>query len=63
MMDGMKELMSSIAPDAAVGLSMFPIALSPILWGGVDGRVWRGGLSTSLAEIAALAHKGEAKPR
>jgi hypothetical protein len=63
MIDGMKDLMSSIAPDAAVGLSLFPIALSPMLWGGVDGRVWRGGLSTNLSEIAALVHKGEAKPR
>jgi general secretion pathway protein G len=58
MMDGMKELMSSIAPDAAVGLSMGPLALSPVIWGGVDGRVWRGALATNLSEIAALARLG-----
>jgi len=62
MMEGMKELMSSIEPGAAAVFSMGPLALSPMIWGGVDGRVWRGALSTNLSEISALVRKQSAQP-
>ncbi len=56
LMSGMKDIM----PMGAIGISS--IALATTMWGGVDGRVWRGALELNLSEIAALSHMNDPKP-
>jgi len=52
MMDGLKGIMASVAPGELALLPAMQLSISA--WGGVDGRVWRGAMSSSLTELAAL---------
>jgi type II secretion system protein G len=56
MMGGMKDIMADVMPMEAIGLPS--IALATTMWGGVDGRVWRGAMELNLPEIAALTRMG-----
>ncbi|MBK7644961.1 MAG: hypothetical protein IPJ19_18275 [Planctomycetes bacterium] len=54
MLGGMKTVMAAALPG---GADQIPdLALSVGAYGGVDGRTWRGALSLSMKELAALAH-------
>lgn len=56
MLGGMQDLMADVMPMGTLGIPS--IALATTMWGGVDGRVWRGALELNLSEIAALARMG-----
>ena len=58
LMKGMQELV----PGAASLFQAVPLTL--LVWGGVDGPVWRGGIASSLSEIRSLAQSPpKPKPR